>query len=179
MELNSLIFKATNSLSGNWDALDFIAIFFAEYLVYIILVVVVVGIYINRGNSPMRNVYGAALTGAIIASWIIKPLILLVLQNPRPFIAISGIQPLIEPPLGENLASFPSGHALFTFAIAAAVHAYNKKLGTVFYIAAILIGLARIYVGVHWPVDILAGAGLGILAGWVVAKMYKVGVKRG
>ena len=59
--------------------------------------------------------------------------------------------------------AFPSGHAAFFFALATGVLLYNKKLGTLYYIFAALMGLARIFIGVHWPTDILFGAALGML----------------
>jgi len=65
-------------------------------------------------------------------------------------------------------SSFPSGHASFFFALATVIYLYNKKLGAWFLAAAALISLARVYVGVHYPSDVLAGAIIGILVGWPV-----------
>jgi undecaprenyl-diphosphatase len=48
------------------------------------------------------------------------------------------------------------------------VFLYYQKAGLFFMLAALLMGFARIYVGVHWPTDIIVGAGLGILVGYSV-----------
>jgi len=59
--------------------------------------------------------------------------------------------------------SFPSDHATFAFAIAVAVWKYDRKLGAVFGALAILLSAARVYVGTHYPSDVLGGAVLGTI----------------
>jgi undecaprenyl-diphosphatase len=79
--------------------------------------------------------------------------------------------PLINQSPAE--ASLPSGHASFYFAMSTIVYLYNKKVGVLFYIATILITLARIFSGVHWPSDILAGALFGIVTALLVNILFK------
>jgi len=61
--------------------------------------------------------------------------------------------------------SFPSGHTSSSFAFATAVFANNKKWGIGAYVLAALIGFSRIYLGVHYCTDVLAGAVLGVVYG--------------
>ncbi len=70
-------------------------------------------------------------------------------------------------------ASFPSGHATFYFALATIVYFYNKKVGIWFFIVSFFIAVARVFVGVHWPSDILAGALLGILMGYILNWLFR------
>lgn len=65
--------------------------------------------------------------------------------------------------------SFPSGHTSSSFAFATAVFANNKKWGIAAYILAAVIGFSRIYLGVHYCTDVLAGAVLGIVYGAIGA----------
>jgi len=49
---------------------------------------------------------------------------------------------------------------------------YFKKYRYLFFIWAGIIAYAQVYVGVHYPLDILVGAIIGILVGWVISKFY-------
>ena len=87
-------------------------------------------------------------------------------DSSRPFITLV-FKPLIDLEISN---SFPSGHASVFFALATAVFLFNKKWGYCFFVGAILIGLARIFVGVHWPLDIAGGLAVGILSVLLVWK---------
>lgn len=72
-------------------------------------------------------------------------------------------------------SSFPSGHTTTTFAVAIAFWLVVRRteyawVGWIGWIWAALVGLSRIYVGVHYPSDVLAGAILGVIVGGLVAE---------
>lgn len=82
--------------------------------------------------------------------------------------AVDRARPFAEHPSQSHLLvghstdpSFPSDHATGAFAIAIAIWLYDRTIGTVFLVLAALIGFARVYVGVHYPGDVLGGAVLG------------------
>ena len=67
--------------------------------------------------------------------------------------------------------SFPSGHTAASFAVAAGVYMAGwKKTGIVLYFFSALIGFSRLYLGVHFPSDVIGGAIVGVLCAWVVRK---------
>lgn len=86
----------------------------------------------------------------------------------RPYERIGGLFLLAERP-GDF--SFPSGHTAASFAVAAALYmgGYKKSGGTALAFAA-LIGASRLYLGVHYPTDVLGGAIVGIFSAWTVRK---------
>ena len=91
-----------------------------------------------------------------------------VVQRDRPPTVVLDPEPLVGVP---STSSFPSGHASTSFACAYVISrsgAAPDRL-TLFVLAA-LIGFSRVYVGVHYPLDVLAGAALGL----VVAKALRM-----
>jgi undecaprenyl-diphosphatase len=84
----------------------------------------------------------------------------------RPFIA----DPEQDPLVGTSLdLSFPSGHAATSFAGATLLAWYAPRLTVPLYALAALVAWSRVYVGVHYPLDIVAGA----LLGFVVATAFR------
>jgi undecaprenyl-diphosphatase len=69
-------------------------------------------------------------------------------------------KPLVSPPHDH---SFPSGHAATSFAAATILTAAVPRLAPVWFLLALAIAYSRIYVGVHYPLDVIGGAALGAL----------------
>lgn len=89
----------------------------------------------------------------------------------RPYVALEKLSILVSEP---SDFSFPSGHATASFAAAWALFRLApKKVGVPALVLAALIALSRLYVGVHYPTDVLAGAIIGILAGEISARLIR------
>ena len=71
--------------------------------------------------------------------------------------------------------SFPSGHTAAAFAAAFALFLYHKRAGSAALILAILMGFSRLYLFVHFPSDVIAGALLGLIFGFIG---YKFALRR-
>ncbi|MBN2565943.1 MAG: phosphatase PAP2 family protein, partial [Candidatus Eisenbacteria bacterium] len=75
----------------------------------------------------------------------------------------------------SSAKSFPSAHASNSFAMATVASWGYRRLAVLFYIVAALVAYSRIYVGLHYPLDSLAGALLGVLVGrlsiWAVVRV--------
>jgi undecaprenyl-diphosphatase len=83
----------------------------------------------------------------------------------RPPLRYAEPRPLVGVP---HDPSFPSGHASSSFACAVVLSLAAPRLAAPLLILAAAIAFSRVYVGVHWPFDVLAGAALGVAIGWLV-----------
>ncbi len=109
-----------------------------------------------------------AFLAALIAvgvAWLIKE----IWPVPRPFMINHLAVQTITTPLN---GSFPSQHAAAAFALAASVWLHNRKIGWGFIAGAVLVGWARIWANVHYPIDIVAGAILGSLVAVAVDRLH-------
>lgn len=96
---------------------------------------------------------------------ILKPFI----ARTRPYDINTAVELLIQAPRDY---SFPSGHTAASFAAAAALwFANKKKLAVPALVLAVLIAFSRMYFYVHYPTDVLGGAILGMVCGWLVCKL--------
>ncbi len=108
----------------------------------------------------------ALAIGFLCTNVVLKHLV----ARPRPWLDVAGLLPLVNE---GDPNSFPSGHTCAAFAFAGAgLWAFPTKWAKALALAgAILMGFSRLYVGVHYPSDVLAGAIVGLLAGWAACKL--------
>ena len=108
---------------------------------------------------------------ALVLSGIITACLKLTYQSPRPFIQLEHVRQLVVP---TEPNSFPSGHTSSSTSIVTVLVwcLRDKKILITLLIAfAVLIAFARVYVGVHYPFDVLVGAAVGVVSGVVVLKL--------
>lgn len=107
----------------------------------------------------------ALLLDVLTCNVILKPLI----ARTRPYDVNKAVELLIRAPRDY---SFPSGHTAASFAAAAALwFADKKKLAIPALVLAVLIAFSRMYFYVHYPTDVLGGAILGMVCGWLSYKL--------
>ena len=205
--IDFFIFQQINNWAGQWAWLDMLAIFFAEYLGYVLVFCLL--LFLAKNLKKYWPMIWQAILAGILSRLVFTEIIRWIFPKSRPFIE-NNVNLLLN---HTNSSAFPSGHAAFYFAIAAVVyfhvkrekskrasslglpserenvpqifwrgltprqkigvHFYNKKIGLLFFIVSFLICISRVFCGIHWPLDILAGAIVGIFSGWLIIKIFK------
>ncbi len=119
---------------------------------------------------PRTRKVGIASLLALLFSLLINNIILKNLVGRiRPYETIEGLIPLVARPADY---SFPSGHTGSSFAAAWVMYRkLPRRLGIPALILAGLIGISRLYVGVHYPTDVLFGAVCGMISGWIAIRL--------
>ena len=132
----------------------------------VIWIIIAVPLIISKKYRKIGFMALGALTlSTILGEEILKH----VVQRIRPSADISAANLLISNPLSY---SFPSGHTTSSFAVAGVLAKYFKKYALVFFTLAAVIAFSRLYLYVHYPTDVLAGAVLGLICSGIVIYMF-------
>ena len=134
------------------------------------------------GNGPILFIISLALilskkrelklTGLIMFAGLIVSFCLVsglkvLIARPRPSLVFANVCLLAK----VKGMSFPSSHATASFMTAAVLTAYFKKYAVLFYSFAAAVAVSRVYMGVHYPSDVLAGAVMGVAIGYLLTKI--------
>jgi len=166
--MNDKIFFFFYGLAHQSAFLDHMIVFFADIFPYLIIIAVGIFLLFHHdmfgAQNPIvvikqkyREILPVFLSGVV--AWILAHTFKILLSMPRPAGTLEGVMPLFH----EMGNGFPSGHSAFFMALAFSIFFIHKKAGYVFIAFAVLIGVARIAAGVHFPLDILGGFVLGYL----------------
>jgi undecaprenyl-diphosphatase len=168
------LYKTINGLSG--DSLpDHLFKLLANDLPAVLIALVALTFLLpwTSRRRERRNAAVLATASAGLALLINQPIAHLV-DRTRPYLAHPGHAHLLI--ARSQDPSFPSDHATGAFALAFAIWLYDRTIGTALLILAAILSFARVYVGTHYPGDVVAGALIGIA---VASALYCVKPSRG
>ena len=120
------------------------------------------GVLLLFSRKKETKTLGILLIAGLAISYYAVGALKAIAARPRPFSVLSNTIVLCYT---EKGLSFPSGHATTAF-MAAALFSSRFKCYPVFYLVAALVGLSRVYMGVHFPTDVIGGAIIGCVIGW-------------
>jgi membrane-associated phospholipid phosphatase len=140
----------------------------------IITAVALIVVYVLARNRSILPVVAAAAAAAV--AWLLVHVAKAIADRPRPYQVAAGAVLRQQPAHGT---SFPSSHTAITVAVVIALVPFLVRPRAAAAIAyAVLVGWSRVYLGVHYPLDVLAGAGIGIAVGGVVLLALRALLRR-
>lgn len=164
-----------NGFVGRSSAFDEIIGWLAsDYLIPVSLSLTLVAMWFIGQNKEVRLKYQLTIFVALTAMALSSLAVFIINAfyfRPRPFDSFDSLTLLFYKPTDS---SFPANSAAATFAIAAAVWSINRPIGTAMFVAAGLYGFARVFAGVHYPLDIIAGALIALAVVFLVILMRKL-----
>ncbi|OGM26589.1 hypothetical protein A3D00_03705 [Candidatus Woesebacteria bacterium RIFCSPHIGHO2_02_FULL_38_9] len=141
-------------------------IFLASILIWLMYIGLVF-LWVVDGRVRKETALHAFISSVI--AWIFSQMIKTLIPTPRPFVLNGRITETLTV---FRDGAFPSGHAALAFALATTIWLHNKKLGILYLIGALVIGAARVLGNVHYPIDIVGGAVIGIVIAFVIEKLH-------
>ncbi len=157
------LFRLINALSGHNTWLDTFMVVTAKYTP-VFLALVLAFLYLTFREKPQRAALLAGISALLALG--IGQVIGWVVHRPRPY--AYAIHVLIA---RTTDSSFPSDHATLAFAVAMLLWYYHRKLSIGLFALAMVLSFARVYVGAHYPSDVLGGAVLGSVVGIIIGKL--------
>lgn len=139
--------------------MESLTVFFAEWFPYLVIISIIPYESFRRGSTReiVRTIISTS--AVLIFTWLIVSALKQYFPSPRPFAYFSNIMPLVSE--SDSFGSFPSAHAAIFGALAGLAYADKFAVRHWYLAAAVIIAIARVCAGVHWPIDVIVGGFFG------------------
>ena len=158
-----------NGLSGHVGLLDSLMRFIARDLIFL-TPLLLLALWFWPAGTASERAFNQRLAAATALGCVFAIALAAVVgelhEQARPFVADLGTRQLI-PHAADN--GFPSDHTSFAVAVGGAIVWWKRRLGSGYLMLGLIEGFSRVYVGLHWPSDVLAGVAVGLVAGGLAA----------
>jgi undecaprenyl-diphosphatase len=173
ISIDQKVARFINSLSGHSVIFDTIMKGFAnDYFIPVVFCLILVVLWFTVNNNDKGTLNQKAALQAVASLGLVNLAIKFLndlFYRTRPYAEIP-VRVLLYRP-GDS--SLPSNAATVLFAVAMAVWLNNRKFGNILFILAAVEAFSRVYVGMHYPLDVASGAVLGIITAWVVYQIFR------
>lgn len=168
-EINIDVFRSINDLGDKASSLNPVAIFFAEYMLYVLILGLLV-FWFTRSTKNRMMVIQAVIATAIAE--VLGKIAGHIYSHHQPFAVLPHVNKLVEHAVDN---SFPSDHTTIFFSVCISFWLVRKKEWWLWIVLPLFIAISRVWVGVHYPVDVVAAALFGIISAlfvyWLAPKL--------
>jgi undecaprenyl-diphosphatase len=167
------LYESINGLTGNSAADDLVRLLANDLPGLLVVLVALIFLVPWKTRRQERRTGAVLATASAGLSLLLNQPIAHLVDRARPYLAHPGHAHLLI--ARSHDPSFPSDHATGAFALAFAIWLYDRTFGSILLAIAAILSFARVYVGTHYPGDVVAGALIGMT---VVAALYLLGPAR-
>lgn len=128
------------------------------------------GLFLLLFKKKDIKILGFLILSGLTVSKTVSTILKEIFSRPRPAALIENVNLLCDK---SYINSFPSGHTTLAFTIAAIITSFYPRSSLILFALASCVGFSRIYVGAHFPTDVIAGAFLGIIIGKIIAYIWR------
>src|SRR5438876_10856342 len=165
------LFQAVNGLAGQSQALDAFMVATAKYAP-IIYALALAALWLTWAPKNQRAALIAGISALLALG--LGQIVGHIFPRDRPYLAHHVSLLITHSPD----TSFPSDHTTLAFAVAIAVWQFNRRAGITLLIFGVLVAVARVFVGAHYPGDVIGGAVLGAITSLIVLRLFEIPVMR-
>jgi len=162
-EMNIDLFRKINDLGKEYTYLNNFFIFMAEYMVFILAFIALIFWFTRREENRMMII---SATISFILAEMMGKIAGKLHSNNQPFAELSNVNKLIEKAVDN---SFPSDHSILFFAFCTTFFIYQKRWRYIWIMLALFVSISRIWVGVHYPADVIVGAIISIFSAFIAS----------
>lgn len=162
-EMNVDLFRTINDFGKEYTYLNNFFIFMAEYMVFVLAFIALIFWFTRREENRMMII---SATISFILAEMMGKIAGTLHSNNQPFAELSNVNKLIEKAVDN---SFPSDHTILFFAFCMTFFMYQKRWRYIWIMLALVVGISRIWVGVHYPADVIVGAIISIFSTFIAS----------
>ena len=167
LQLDKSIFISINSLPHNFLT-DSVMLFFSASSYWLVFWIFLTVLYILFYGLREKRMILSCIICAVLTFFAVSLGLQNIIGRSRP---IGTVDTTIEIGPHINSGSFPSAHAAFSFGLFIILAKFHPKRGLYLFLVAFLVSFSRLYLGKHYPSDVVVGAMVGIFIGFISLKI--------
>lgn len=148
--------------------IDLVTTFTASILIWLMFLGLII-LWVIDGRFKKELVLHAIV--ASIFAWLASIMLKDIFHSQRPYL-VDGAKYLVFWIPKFEMGAFPSTHAAASFALSLTIWFHDRKIGFFYLFSSTLIGIARVLANVHYPIDIIGGAVVGIIAAILIERVH-------